>query len=63
MNPSDKCPACGRAIEDDWTICPQCRAFLLRKCRNCGRTLRVHWVFCPRCGAADSSRPLAGETT
>lgn len=59
---SGRCPGCGRAIEPEWAVCPQCRAFLMQKCRACGRTQRVHWSFCPNCGGSNLMRSQEKES-
>jgi len=46
------CPSCGKAIGDDWLICPRCRATLAHRCDRCGRAVSLDWDACAWCGAS-----------
>jgi hypothetical protein len=43
------CHVCRRPIEEDFVICPHCRALLREPCRSCGRHVRTTWTACPFC--------------
>jgi double zinc ribbon protein len=43
------CPECGAAVEDDWLVCPSCRARLAHRCVECGRSMRLDWSICAWC--------------
>ena len=44
------CPACGRAAEADWLLCPHCRQQLRECCHGCGRAASIIHPYCPWCG-------------
>lgn len=44
------CPACGRAVKDDYLVCPACAAQLKQPCTRCSKPLANAWVICPYCG-------------
>ncbi len=46
------CPACRKPIEDDWLICPHCRATLGHRCDRCGRPIGIDWDACAWCGVS-----------
>ncbi|TFG01078.1 MAG: zinc-ribbon domain-containing protein [Promethearchaeota archaeon] len=46
----EKCPNCGKEIEEEWKKCPFCSKILKKDCPNCGKTLKVNWLSCPFCG-------------
>jgi type IV pilus assembly protein PilB len=50
-----RCPACDRAVEDGFAVCPHCTTVLQRHCTTCGIRLQPEWQVCPYCGR--SSRP------
>ncbi len=43
------CPMCGKAVRDDYKLCPYCGFTLHLKCKTCGRPLERDWVVCPNC--------------
>ena len=43
------CHVCRRPIDEDYVICPHCRALLREPCRSCGRHVRTTWTACPYC--------------
>ncbi len=45
------CPECGKAVEEDWQVCPYCGAALTCECPECGKATEPDWVACPYCGA------------
>jgi len=45
------CPSCSRPAEEDFLLCPYCRARLREPCASCGRPLELGWAACPYCGA------------
>lgn len=46
------CPQCGKAVEQDWQVCPYCGATLASECPECGKATQLDWAACPYCGAA-----------
>lgn len=46
------CPHCGRAVQDDFKICPYCGQALRCRCQSCGREIPCDAKLCPYCGAA-----------
>ncbi len=47
------CPACGRAVEDTFALCPHCATPLRCTCTSCGMKLQKEWQICPYCGAGN----------
>jgi RNA polymerase subunit RPABC4/transcription elongation factor Spt4 len=45
------CPRCERPANEDFLVCPYCRATLREPCLGCGRALELNWTACPYCGA------------
>lgn len=43
------CPACQRAIEPDFVMCPHCHTALRRRCPSCERVIDLTWSICPYC--------------
>lgn len=52
------CQRCGRAVKEDFLLCPYCRTVLRESCSGCGRTLELSWAACPYCGA-QGPQPVA----
>jgi DNA-directed RNA polymerase subunit RPC12/RpoP len=48
---SGGCPQCGKAVEEEWQVCPYCGAKLTLQCPQCGKDVESDWVACPLCGA------------
>lgn len=46
---SPVCPGCGRRIQDNWMVCPNCHTKLKRPCRQCGKLMELPWTLCPYC--------------
>lgn len=44
------CPGCGRQIQEEWTVCPNCHTRLKKNCHQCGRLMELAWNLCPYCG-------------
>ncbi len=44
------CPGCNRRIQDDFLLCPYCRASLKEPCAGCSKPLNRAWQACPYCG-------------
>lgn len=44
------CPNCARRVQDDFVLCPTCKAQLKEPCAKCRRPLNFAWVVCPSCG-------------
>ena len=51
------CPSCRRKINDDFIMCPYCRASLRAACDSCGKGLATTWVLCPYCGTERQPAP------
>jgi predicted amidophosphoribosyltransferase len=52
LEEGDACPQCGKAVEEEWQVCPYCGAKLASECPECGKARQPDWVACPYCGAA-----------
>ena len=52
------CRGCDRRVDEEWIICPWCRARLNRVCPNCERLVGLDWSLCAWCGK-DFERPAA----
>ena len=46
------CPSCRGPIEDDWLVCPACRATVAHRCEHCRRAVAAEWDACPWCGTS-----------
>jgi RNA polymerase subunit RPABC4/transcription elongation factor Spt4 len=57
----ERCPACRRAVQADFNMCPFCAAALRTPCAACGRGLAASWSACPYCGT-EASRPAAAAS-
>ncbi len=44
------CPGCGRRIQNDWQVCPNCHTRLKKNCHQCGKLNELAWNLCPYCG-------------
>ena len=56
------CRNCDRRVDQEWIICPWCRARLNRVCPNCERLVGLDWVLCAWCGK-DFERPVTADQT
>jgi hypothetical protein len=59
------CCTCGRRIDAEWLICPDCGTKLHRLCAECGRLIELDWLLCAWCGHELERRaasPLEGPT-
>jgi hypothetical protein len=45
------CPSCSRPAQEDFLVCPYCRARLREACSSCGKALELAWAACPYCAA------------
>ncbi len=54
------CRSCDRRVNEEWIICPWCRARLNRVCPNCERLVGLDWTLCAWCGK-DFERPVTVE--
>ncbi len=52
------CRGCDRRVQEEWILCPWCRARLNRVCPNCERLVGLDWTLCAWCGK-DFERPVA----
>lgn len=43
------CPACSRAVKEDYVACPACQTQLKTPCRTCANPLSNSWRNCPYC--------------
>jgi RNA polymerase subunit RPABC4/transcription elongation factor Spt4 len=48
------CPACRRAVRDDFVFCPHCSTELRHACTTCHRLVDIRWEVCPYCGTDQS---------
>ncbi len=55
------CPSCRRKVEQDFIVCPYCRATLRTACEDCGKPMASTWVLCPYCGA-ERTLPAASSS-
>ena len=46
------CPGCGRRIEENWQVCPNCHTKLRKPCHHCDQLMELSWNLCPYCGKA-----------
>src|SRR5256885_16638463 len=44
------CPTRPRRVDEEWIICPTCRARLNRVCPNCSRLVGLDWAPSRLCG-------------
>ncbi len=44
------CPGCGRRIQDNWMVCPNCHTRLKKACHQCRKLMDLSWNLCPYCG-------------
>ncbi len=44
------CPGCGRRVQEDWLVCPNCHTKLKKPCHHCGKLMELPWNLCPYCG-------------
>lgn len=44
------CPACHRAVRDEYVFCPHCANELRHACETCHRMIDVRWDTCAYCG-------------
>jgi len=47
---SPVCPGCGRRIQADWMVCPNCHTRIKKSCHQCNRLMELPWNLCPYCG-------------
>ena len=47
------CPGCGRKIEKEWSVCPNCHTRLKKNCHECGKLMDLAWNLCPYCGTPE----------
>lgn len=50
------CHQCQRYVEDDFILCPHCRAQLREPCESCKRLVHLRWSLCPYCAAPQDGR-------
>jgi hypothetical protein len=55
------CPNCARRVQDDFVLCPTCKAQLKEPCTRCSRPLNFAWVVCPSCGLEPHRRTAAQQ--
>ena len=56
LNHYGECGNCGYPVENDFLVCPQCRATLKNSCIRCGKPLDPTWSVCPYCTTAVGAR-------
>ncbi len=52
------CPACDRAVDQRFAVCPHCATPLRLCCSGCQKALQPEWQACPYCGTATRRAPL-----
>lgn len=50
------CPGCGRQIEENWRVCPNCHTKLKKSCHHCGKLMKLSWSLCPHCGTPEPGK-------
>ena len=58
-----RCPGCGRAVEDTFSLCPHCATPLRCTCASCGMKLQKEWQVCPYCGATNQRAATIAAVT
>jgi RNA polymerase subunit RPABC4/transcription elongation factor Spt4 len=56
------CPGCGRKVEKEWTVCPNCHTRLKKSCHECGKLMELSWNLCPYCGAPEPGMRIENLT-
>jgi hypothetical protein len=51
MFPSNQCPRCGSAIEEDTIACSKCKTVVRFFCDTCNKPVLINSRQCPSCGA------------
>lgn len=46
-----RCYGCGRQVDSEWIVCPDCHTMLKKTCPSCNRTLNLAWDICPFCAS------------
>lgn len=46
-----ECPGCGRQIQKEWIVCPNCHTRLKKPCHRCKHLLELNWSLCPYCAS------------
>lgn len=59
----EHCATCGRKVDEDWIICPTCRARLKRVCPNCSKLVGLDWSLCAWCGRDFERREAVATAT
>lgn len=49
INGKEKCKNCGKIIETNTLICPNCQEEVKKICDSCGRLMDIDWRYCPFC--------------
>jgi hypothetical protein len=49
MEEKISCPACRKAAQPDFAVCPYCGERLKQSCASCQRLLNLNWTVCPYC--------------
>jgi RNA polymerase subunit RPABC4/transcription elongation factor Spt4 len=44
------CYGCGRRVDPEWLVCPNCGTKLHRVCADCGQMIDLDWIVCAWCG-------------
>ena len=61
----NKCPECGKELEDSAVFCSKCGTKLSVTCPKCGKVLKAGAKFCSVCGAnlAESAKSVDSPTS
>lgn len=46
------CPGCGRRVQEQWIVCPNCQTKLKKRCHHCDKLMELSWNICPYCATA-----------
>lgn len=47
----NRCPECGKSVEEEARFCPECGGELVHICPDCGKESPLDEQFCSHCGA------------
>lgn len=52
------CPGCGRHVQENWIICPNCYTKIKKPCAQCHQLMDLPWNLCPYCATpVEGMRP------
>ena len=70
MSEEKTCKNCGKPIENDWTVCPNCSSKIITeekkttetRCIACGEIIEKDYNICPHCGKENNISEKKGTT-